>query len=344
MYTSLTELFTAVADAIREKSGETAAIEAQDFPEKILDISTQSNSPGSVSSFYVSPGNGKTEITWTDPQDVPGLAAWAGTRIVRRTGGYPLSPEDGTLVVDSTVRGQYASQPYTDTGLTNGTEYFYRAFTYASDGSVNMSCGSESLDSAVPENLYTLGDMPVGTLVSITETEDGVASAVPYLLLEHNHYGSGETVLIRNSTTTGMHDIVTGPDEHLTARFSAGVVSQLVSVPISYRTSSGTNQTTARAFNLGRREVGDSSASSTTGTAFAYFTDNTSRKSADATAWVLRDMTRSAYYCSVSRAGGISDDDEDAVTTARPAVAISSAALISGEVNPDGSYDLIEEV
>jgi len=37
-YTTLTGLFTAIADAIREKTGESSVITADDFPEKIQSI------------------------------------------------------------------------------------------------------------------------------------------------------------------------------------------------------------------------------------------------------------------------------------------------------------------
>lgn len=40
MYNTLAELFAAIADAIREKSGTTDKINAQDFPAKILEINS----------------------------------------------------------------------------------------------------------------------------------------------------------------------------------------------------------------------------------------------------------------------------------------------------------------
>ena len=75
-----------------------------------------------------------SKITWTDPEDVTInggiMASWKGTLVVRKEGSAPTSASDGTVVVNSTVKNQYATAPYVDKGLVNGTTYYYGIFPY----------------------------------------------------------------------------------------------------------------------------------------------------------------------------------------------------------------------
>ena len=80
-------------------------------------------------------------LKWSDPEDYTTtdsyLVEWASTRIVRKTGSYPVDENDGTVVVTSTTRNQYQSTAFTDSGLTNNTTYYYRAFPCSTDGIYN---------------------------------------------------------------------------------------------------------------------------------------------------------------------------------------------------------------
>lgn len=58
-YTTLTSLFTAIADAIREKCGTTDKINAQDFPTKILEIN---NNTGETSIIATMDSNNVVSI------------------------------------------------------------------------------------------------------------------------------------------------------------------------------------------------------------------------------------------------------------------------------------------
>lgn len=88
--------------------------------------------------------NGRVQLVWTDPAatkvtDGVTLATWASTKVVYKTGGYPTSPEDGTLALNSTTRNAHASSPLEVTGLTNGTTYYFGFFPISTEGAVNTN-------------------------------------------------------------------------------------------------------------------------------------------------------------------------------------------------------------
>lgn len=75
-------------------------------------------------------------LSWTDPDDV----YWQSTKIMRKISGYPVDENDGTFIINSMVRNQYAgSNYYEDTDVLYGTSYFYQAFPIAQNGRVNRS-------------------------------------------------------------------------------------------------------------------------------------------------------------------------------------------------------------
>jgi len=107
--------------------------------------------PGNVTADTATPGNTEVTITWTDPT----TAGWAGTLLLRKTGSYPVDQNDGTVVVNSTVSDQYATTGYVDSGLTNGTQYFYQLFPYNTSGYYNTNAANQL--TATPENFILYG-------------------------------------------------------------------------------------------------------------------------------------------------------------------------------------------
>lgn len=89
-------------------------------------------------------------ITWTDVWDLTVnwvlLNTWNSTKLVRKVGSAPSDSSDGTLVYTETVADTYSVNPYTDTWLTNGTTYYYKAFSVGSNW---LESGSNSV-SIVP--------------------------------------------------------------------------------------------------------------------------------------------------------------------------------------------------
>ena len=108
------------------------------------DTTSSSNSNayilGSVTSFGATPCNGKIKLSWKDPDDIlinGTKVQWGGTVIVMNTENYPTSIDDGEIIVESTTRDQYLKTPYVVPDLTNGTVYYFKAFSYTIDGTYN---------------------------------------------------------------------------------------------------------------------------------------------------------------------------------------------------------------
>ena len=107
------------------------------------DISTGSDggAPANVSGLAATAGNKEVTIVWSDPADsvIEGVTVskWAGSKLVRKEGAYPTDVTDGILLVDNKIRDTYKTTGYIDTGLTNGTTYYYAVFPYSDTGAVN---------------------------------------------------------------------------------------------------------------------------------------------------------------------------------------------------------------
>ena len=87
-----------------------------------------------VSGITTLVASGKVYVKWTDPSDriaaESTLAAWGGTLLVRKAGSAPTSRKDGTVVLDSKTRDAYKTSYFCDSGLTDGTTYYYKFFPY----------------------------------------------------------------------------------------------------------------------------------------------------------------------------------------------------------------------
>ncbi len=91
----------------------------------------------------------KVVITWEDPTNtvIEGstFSTWAGTKLVMKESGYPTSPDDGTVLVDNTIRDKYKTTGFTKTGLTNDKQYYFALFPYSTDGVYNYDSGNRLL-------------------------------------------------------------------------------------------------------------------------------------------------------------------------------------------------------
>ena len=104
--------------------------------------------PTLVANFAASDGeDAQSTLTWTNPSD----SDLAQVVVQRKTGSYPTSHTDGTTVYTNSSPTAGGTVSTVDTGLTNGTTYYYAVFSKDTGGLWNdtVQAGSNA-DTALP--------------------------------------------------------------------------------------------------------------------------------------------------------------------------------------------------
>lgn len=215
------------------------------------------------------------------------------------------------------------------------------------------------------EIYITLSDIPASdadteTIVNIKESDGQLH---PYLYLSGNYEGSGAGLLLRKKCyqkgqfsaggTTNFSNFAYDKwcNETFIALLNESVKSKLIEVNVKVKnTTSGSSVgvITRKCFPLSDREYGGSS-SAPEGTAFPYFSSNERRlavfESSSVDYW-----TRSATITGIGQAhfiglqGGFGTDSVSLSLGYRPAFCLPLTFKIKSKPNPDGSYDMYDEV
>jgi len=138
-----------------------------------------------VSGSSISSSFQKVKLIWSDPSDVivsgATIAEWKGTLVVRKAGSAPTSIDDGTAVLNNTVRNAFSSSPGwedPDT-LEYGTTYYYRFFPYTK-----------------------LGTYTAGTALSVTPVREVLTLPTPSASLTYD--GTEQTMTFTDYDPTKM--------------------------------------------------------------------------------------------------------------------------------------------
>lgn len=133
-----------------------------------------------VASATAVAGSKQVSLTWSDPPNVElngaTLAIWDKTLVVRKTGSVPADHNDGTVIVTNTVRDQYKTTPFVDSGLTNGTVYYYRFFPVSKKGAYTNGSVVNVRPAATKVSIPTVTSTHTYTGQSQTPTVSGFNS------------------------------------------------------------------------------------------------------------------------------------------------------------------------
>lgn len=160
-----------------------------------------------VTNIKVKAGNTKLTVSWTDPKE----ETWAGTKVVYKTGSYPTSPKEGTLVVDNKVKDQYKTNGFEISALNNGTKYYFAFFPYDAKNKYSLNVDNRvtgtpreykvmtakiNLNDENPETCVTYADDAVG-MTPGSEEWDEFFGHYPCLLQN----GAENAILQKNNYT-----------------------------------------------------------------------------------------------------------------------------------------------
>lgn len=109
---------------------------------RTIETMAETLAPNPVKARKIEKSGSTVKLWWRDPDDGVAdgvtVSRWGKTVIVKKQGGYPTTPTDGTVVVTVTTRNQYADEPYTDT-QTSPENWYYRAFPMSPGGMYSTS-------------------------------------------------------------------------------------------------------------------------------------------------------------------------------------------------------------
>lgn len=167
------------------------------FNQKVVQLTGRRIALTPPVNFTATPGNEQVSLTWEDPGDATSggvvVAEWEFTQIVRKVGSPPVNQTDGTIVTISDVKNQYLSEPFVDTGLTNGTTYYYGAFACSKAG----AWSDGAFAGAIPVASVALGSLAEGTLVKIKENGTPVEFYVAKQGYEPTLNGPNRVLMVR---------------------------------------------------------------------------------------------------------------------------------------------------
>lgn len=99
--------------------------------------------PSALTAFSITRGNAQATLNFTLPANA------VGVKMVYKTGSYPTSQTDGTVIADASSGGTVSS--YTVGGLTNDVTYYFRAFPFNSYGRYNSATtGNQATVTTLP--------------------------------------------------------------------------------------------------------------------------------------------------------------------------------------------------
>lgn len=201
--------------------------EESETKEITLTIKADSMAPANVSSFQVIAGDTEVNLSWLNPSD----GDFGGVKILRKETDDISGPEDGSAL--EVYNGSAAS--HVDTALTNGTIYYYKAFSYDTAGNYASGVGVFARPKASTDTEPTLlSQDPEHNTTNIAPCSGTPCSGKIVLLFDE----SMDATQTSHILTTAIYDgstYVNASNTTLTAVWSqSNVANDTLSIPISW--------------------------------------------------------------------------------------------------------------
>jgi hypothetical protein len=169
---------------------------------------TDTTPPGPVTGFTATPGDESVQLSWTNPGD----ADLAGVQVQRKESGYPTSPSDGVTVYKS------SGTSTTDTGLANGTMYYYAAFSYDSSANYGTAAtaGATPADNSAPGAVTGFTATPGFLQLELTWSNPADADLAGVKIVRRTGgfpSGMGDGTVVYDGDLETMTDLALDPQE-----------------------------------------------------------------------------------------------------------------------------------
>ena len=167
-------------------TGATASARSSEYS---ANTSGTGTAPSAPTGLVATPGNGSVALTWTASAGATSYSIYRGT----------ASGAEGTTPV-----GTSASNSFTDTGLTNGTTYYYKVTASNSAGTSAQSSEVSATPTATPASVQISAGGPAAAPFAADEdftggatsatthaiTTTGLTNPAPQSVYQHNRYGN----------------------------------------------------------------------------------------------------------------------------------------------------------
>jgi fibronectin type 3 domain-containing protein len=202
--------------------------------------------PAGITNFRALDGvDGQSPLSWTNPVDV----ALGEVVVLRTTGGYPSGHADfgAATVYGSTTPVSGGTVSVVDSGLTNGTTYYYTVYARDAAGNWNdATTAGQNADTAVPSNVAPAAP----TAVAAADQPGDQGGAIVLTWAPSTSPGILEQRISRSTAVGGPYTLIQTIGDNTTQMFvDAGLVNGV------------TYYYVVRAFN-GTRESADSNQAS----------------------------------------------------------------------------------
>jgi len=188
-----------------------------------LRVVTRPGPPGSLRAVPI--GDARVDLSWTKGEGAD------MTAVLRKEAGYPADREDGTQVYFG------SGAALSDTGLTPGSRYYYRAWSY-------VECGEQWSD-AFAEAAATAGD-PGTPIIGVTAGVDcTVLSGTAVMLSDDHGVPVGSVVSDQHGSYlvaapfNGTYEVVAGKEGFREQRVTLDVAGAAESLVVDFKGETG---------------------------------------------------------------------------------------------------------